>query len=213
MKKEHVFDGPPELFLEFVRIFQIERTSGDNNDPFFWVVDIDRVGTKSYHMVLLWDSKRNLRTLSFIKVQGIPNGKSRLVVNISEKYSPWWDLLRNEIERQRGLSIDKSAGSPRVRKMKPWRERRANIFKVIKDEVPESGYKEVATKATIQAMNLIKQDLPLHNIGRSPQTEDEKIMVIFREEWSHGKDSFSEEDVRNDFKANGWAWDSSKKIR
>jgi len=82
MKLEYVYEGSPEGFFDFVNTIRIERAVGDNNDPFYWVRDIDRIGTKSYNTVHLWDVHRNQRTFVFIKVQSLQYGKARLIVNI-----------------------------------------------------------------------------------------------------------------------------------
>jgi hypothetical protein len=217
MKLEHIFEGTPEQFYEFVSVFQVERTSGDNNDPFFWIPDIDRIRDKSHQIVYLWDSRRNQRTLSFIKIQTAPYGKSRLIINIPESsediFLQWWEFLRDEIERQKGLALGKRGKEPSVKSMKPWRERRANLFRKVKDDNPSLTYDEVAVKATDKAMSEIGKQVSAIYPSREEAFIDAETNRIFREEWANHKGEFIKEDVKNDYKAMGWEWEDSRKIR
>jgi hypothetical protein len=97
--------------------------------------------------------------------------------------------------------------------MKPWRERRANLFRKVKDNNPSFSYEEVAVKATNKAMSEIEEQVSAIYSSREETFIDEETNHIFREEWANHKAEFSKDDVKNDYIAKGWVWEDSRKIR
>ena len=99
----------------------------------------------------------------------------------------------------------------KIRGMSPWRERRANIFKEVKDENIDYSANEVAVKATTLTKEKISKDLLDSGNYDKPKLEP-LVEETFRKEYSHGKNVFSADDVRNDYKTMDWNWEDSRNI-
>lgn len=96
------FRGTKEQFFEFLRNFNNRRTYSGNNS-LRWTPDYEHFPHLSRDIVFLWDQAGNHKTLSFIKIQSLPNNWTLLIVHIfkkSYKELEAWGVLKNELDRQ-----------------------------------------------------------------------------------------------------------------
>ena len=96
-------------------------------------------------------------------------------------------------------------------KMRQWRMHRANLFKEIKDQHPSFSMAAVADRATEIAYERIRAQIDKENPNISPHQIEQKTQKKFIDQYSSSKESFSAEDVRNDYRAMGWTWEDSRR--
>jgi hypothetical protein len=97
------------------------------------------------------------------------------------------------------------------RGMSEWRLRRANLFKELKDKEPSLSRPKLAKKATEVAYKRIQRKLEEDQQLVGERLEKEVIRE-FKKLYSHEKDEFTEEDVKNDYRDMRWKWDNSRTI-
>jgi hypothetical protein len=90
------FNGTKQQFVEFFRNF-INNRKYRHNDPLLW-----RFGSEVYpnvddDYIVLWDFRKDRKTLASIKVQSLPRDRSLLIVALSgtrwQEYHESWEIL------------------------------------------------------------------------------------------------------------------------
>ncbi len=98
------------------------------------------------------------------------------------------------------------------RNIESWHLDRAYLFKSIKDLHPGYTYNSVASDATDVVLERIERQIREEN----PSFDARKIISLvnekFQSDYHNYKGSFSDEDVRNDYKKMGWKWLDPRKI-
>jgi len=115
------------------------------------------------------------------------------------------------IEESEDLNSTRS--QPESKKgMSEWRERRAYLFKEVKDKNPRLTYDQVAAEATDMVHNEIEEQIRKTNPGMDNEKLEYMVLEKFKNEYNNGRKEFSGDDVDNDFDVKEWTWIDSRKF-
>ena len=96
--------------------------------------------------------------------------------------------------------------------MSEWRKRRAYLFKEVKNGDKSLTYQQVADGAKEVALERIEKQLGEDFPALTGEMLIMKRLDIFKRDYSHKKDEFSDTDVINDFRDMPWKWTPSSEI-
>ena len=130
-------------------------------------------------------------------------GRQMILIELHRKLPP--------IEESEDLNSTRS--QPESKKgMSEWRERRAYLFKEVKDKNPRLTYDQVAAEATDMVHNEIEEQIRKTNPGMDNEKLEYMVLEKFKNEYNNGRKEFSGDDVDNDFDVKEWTWIDSRKF-
>lgn len=186
----------------------VKIASSDPDLPGWSVVYLNGSGVFSIGVIQLEEFPKGVR-IRFV----ITYKKTRSILeNIAEEILSRWKSFGFTIS-QFDLEYFMTEGDrSKLTGMSDWRKRRASLFKQIKVRNPEYSKSDVATYSKDRAFEEIRKNLIAEYPYSDEKQIDDEVLRIFKKDYSHGKDEFSESDVKNDYKAMGWKWIDSRSI-
>lgn len=170
------------------------------------------------------ESGGSIFCIGVIQFDEFPKGvRIRFVITYNKLRSNLENIAREIITRWKALGISiepfdledfvKKGESNDLKGMSDWRKRRALLFKEIKVQNPDYTKSEVAVNAKDKAFDIILNNLIDEQSQLTGKKLDDEVLRIFKHDYSHGKDEFSDTDVKNDYKAMRWNWIGSRSIK